>query len=1165
MTCAVCGADIRAGAKFCSECGAPAVAACPNCSGPVDAGDRFCSECGTALVLGTPVPASDQPADVPEQPRERRFVTAMFIDIVGFTPLTEQRDSEEVRVMLTRYFDRARQIVERFGGVIDKYIGDAVMAVWGAKIAHEDDAERAVRAALELVDAVAELGETEGMPGLAARAGVLSGEAAVGGDGNAATGLIIGDTVNIASRLQSAAESGHVLVGSSTRELARDAIEFESVGPLALKGKDEPVDAYRALRVVGGHRGARRSEGLVPPFVGRNDELRLLKDNLHAIERDERLRMVSIVGQGGIGKSRLVDELWKYVDGLTETFYWHHGRSPAYGEELSFWAVAEMVRQRCGIVESADDHVTRTRLRTAVTEFVFDPDDRAWVEPHLESLLGLGSDVSADRAELFAAWRMFFVEIADRGPVVMVFEDAHWADDGTLDFIDEMVSLTSSPLLIVTLGRPELLERRPGWGSGRSNSIGAHLAPLAPATMRELVTGVVPDAPAPLVDRLAEHAGGIPLYAVELLRMLATDGTIRPIAAGRYEVAGDIADITIPESLHGLVGARLDQFDRDERSLIADAAILGQSFTLEGLAALRDDVPSERLATQLEPLVRREVLSVNRDPRSPERGQYRFVQSIIREVAHERISRADRYERHIRVASYFDSLGLPEVAGVTASHYLDALEAAPSSDDASDLRKRSLAALIAAADRAGAMQSHDQVVKLCLRGIDLAASPAERGELLIRAARAAHSGLDANAESYVNEAIGAFAEAGDDVGGLRAATLLARILNNIGRANESWQLLEPLVIEAADAAGAEATSQLARSLMLDGRIRKAFEWCDLALSQAEHEDNIPVFVDTIITKGAGLGISHRTREAVILLEAGLELSREHQLMAQKRRVLQNLGFVTASDTPLREDLVREKLEDARRLGDPRYSTEVQLEWAWERLFVFDWEEIDRILAGIDPSTLPDEVEYLYWNVANVRRMWTGDPAEALADRSARRERVSGSGDSQNTAALATDRIEDALIGQRFEEMYETAMAELPAVPIRLDLWFRTLGAVMLSDPNRLADTLKAAEANPYRGRFADLLKHACRAGSAAAAADGDTARAEAEWRRVHELAAECVPIALEGYMWALAGHSLGSSHRYGLESGRRAYTVFSNHGATTLLDVFSTGVFEPEGHEADTA
>jgi hypothetical protein len=286
-------------------------------------------------------------------------------------------------------------------------------------------------------------------------------------------------------------------------------------------------------------------------------------------------------------------------------------------------------------------------------------------------------------------------------------------------------------------------------------------------------------------------------------------------------------------------------------------------------------------------------------------------------------------------------------------------------------------------------------------------------------------------------------------------------------------------------------------------------------------------------------------------------------MAQKRRVLRNLGYVTASDVPQRKDLVREKLEDARRLGDPRYLTEVRLEWASMLQFSFDWEEIDLILDDIDPTTLPAQVEYEYWDVAHVRRMWTEDPSEWLAVRAALRQRVSGSGDSQTFANLTLGRVEDALIAKRFDEVYESAKAELPPVPLRLDLWFRTVAAVMLSDRERLAASLHAAETNPFRGRLADLYKHACRA--ALAAVDGDVVRAESEWRRAHELAAECLPIALEGYVWALAGHSLGSSHPYGLEVGRRAHALFSSRGAITLLDVFASGVFAAEEQAAETA
>ena len=1163
MTCATCGAENRDGAKFCSECGAPTAAACPVCTNPVDPSDKFCAECGSPLA-GTPAPAA--PVDGATAPidelQERRFVTAMFIDIVGFTPLTEQRDSEEVRQMLTRYFDRARDIVERFGGVIDKYIGDAVMAVWGAHVNHEDDAERAVRAALELIDAVADLGETEGMAGLQARAGVLSGEAAVGGDGNATTGLIIGDTVNIASRLQSAAEPGAVLVGRSTRDLASSAILFESVGQRKLKGKSESVEAFQAIRVVGGHGGARRADGLTPPFVGRADELRLLKDNLHAVERDGRLRLVSIIGQGGIGKSRLVDELWNYVDGLTTTYFWHHGRSPAYGEELSYWAVGEMVRQRCGIAESDDDHRSRTRLRTTLAEVVPDADDRAWMEPRLESLLGLTEESVADRIELFAAWRMFFTAIAGRGPTVMVFEDLHWADDGMLDFIEEFVGIVNAPILIVTLGRPDLLERRPGWGSGRANSVAAYLAPLSPATMKDLVRGVVPDAPAVLVDRLADQAGGIPLYAVELLRMLLARGAIEPIEAGLYRVSGEVSDIDIPESLHGLIGARIDQFDPGDRSLIADAAILGQSFTLGGLAALREE-DSDSLAEALEPLVRREILSVNRDPRSPERGQYRFVQSIIREVAHQRVSRSDRHARHVKVAEYFDSLGQPEVAGVVASHYLDAVDAAPDGTaDTDRLRRRTIEALLSAADRAGALQSHPHVVRLCRRGIEIAESESDRGELLIRAARSAHAALDADAEGYALSAIEAFEAAGDLQGVIRASTTLAKLYNNTGRGNEGWERLEPLVLRAGDEATPEAISELARSLMLDAEVERGLEWCDAALAAAERDDSIPAFVDTLITKGVGLGLRYRTREALILLNAGLELSREHHLTASKRRVLNNLEYVTASDAPVRSEFSLEKLEDAKRIGEPRMLTEVSLEYAWVPLWSYRWDEVDEILASIDPDELPPEVQQGYWGIVTTRQMLTGDLTAGIAKRRALLDELQSSGDRQTTAAVQVELVQDDLHLGRFAEAYDRAERELPPIPLRLDLWYRTQTSILLHDRRRISETAVATRENQYRGRYSDLLKHATRGGLAAI--DGEADEAAIQWERAIELAETALPLGLRAHVWALAAVSLGLDHPFGRKMGRKAYDTWASAGVTTMLDIFQEGVLAPESASDST-
>ena len=354
MICAICGTENERGRKFCQECGAKLASGCPSCGAANPPAAKFCGECGTTLAADGPpsgVAAPDgsspdgtrQPA-APAPVSERRLVSVLFADLVGFTALAEGRDPEETRELLSRYFELARDVIGRYGGTVEKFIGDAVMAVWGAPTAHEDDAERAVRAGLELVDAVGGLG-----PGLSARAGVLTGEAAVtlaSFAGSSGEGMVAGDLVNTASRLQSVAPPGAVLVGEATQRAASKAIMFEPVGEQTLKGKASPVPAWRALRVVAEVGGRNRSESLEAPFVGRDEELRLLKDLFHATGRDKRARLVSVLGPAGIGKSRLAWEFLKYVDGLVETLYWHDGRSPAYGDGITFWALGEMVRER---------------------------------------------------------------------------------------------------------------------------------------------------------------------------------------------------------------------------------------------------------------------------------------------------------------------------------------------------------------------------------------------------------------------------------------------------------------------------------------------------------------------------------------------------------------------------------------------------------------------------------------------------------------------------------------------------------------------------------------------------------------------------------------------------------------------------------------------------
>jgi class 3 adenylate cyclase/tetratricopeptide (TPR) repeat protein len=1140
--------------------------ACASCQSPIKPTDKFCAECGTptgsdASAVSFPVPAAGVDAAKPE---ERRFVSALFVDLVGFTPLTESRDSEEVRHMLTVYFDRAREVVDRFGGVIEKYIGDAVMAVWGAHTAHEDDAERAVRAALELVDSVHAVGEELNLPDLRARAGVVSGEAVVGGDGNESTGLIVGDTVNTASRIQSAAEPGQVLVGRSSKDLADKSIEFEFFGSLDLKGKEGPVEVFQAVRVVGGMGGTRRADGLVPPFVGRTDELRLLKDNLHSVQRDGRLRLVSVVGQGGIGKSRLLDELWSYVDGLNDDvywhhgrslLYWHHGRSLPYGENAGYWAVGEMVRHRCGITEGDDEHKTRTRLRTALAELISDADDRAWMEPKLENLLGI-SEAVAERAELFAAWRMLFTNVAALGPVVMAFEDLHQADEGMLEFIEDLVEIAASePILVISLARPSLLERRVGWGSGRASSVSLHLAPLAPPTMEELLRGVVQDAPASLVEQLVERSGGIPLYAVEMIRMLIARDLVRPIEENRYEMAGEVGGVEIPDSLSGLVGARLDQFASGTRALIADAAILGQSFRAEALASLRND-PVQALEERLAELVRREILTLNRDPRSPEQGQYQFVQSIIREVAHDRVSRADRVRLHQQVAAFYESQNEPEMTGIIASHYLDALEAAGDGPDADELLPRVITSLLSAADRADLLGSYAQVVNLCLRGVDLAGDPGSRGELLTRAARAAHSALDERSRDLAHRALAEFDAADSPLGRVQAAAVFAKLLDDVGESNDAW----PPLLKALEADPGKtphhvvAMAELARAFMLDGQ-PQGMDWTERALGLAEELDMLPTIAELWATKGAGLGTAGRLREARVLLSAALDISREHQLSATKRRVTANINYLSGG--PI-DPFVEERIEDARRMGDPRLLLEALMSKAHVTL---DMEEHFETMAEMEAipmdAAMADQVDELRSDVSLLR----GAVEESITAAEERWQRQ-GTGDQQIQSNRQISRAVHAFYRGDSASAIRLAMESGHRSPVGHQYNWAMVFALRTMDEESLR-SVREAEAELPRLPVANLREHVLEGALAALA--GDLSEAEARFAAAIEIGDDMWGPIYGGIVRASTPLYLGGDNPRAREWAGETRSKWEKAGLKTLLDIFAEPFALIDTEVAETA
>ena len=577
--CPSCGAENPPGSRFCNHCGARLSAQCPACGASNVPDAVFCNQCGTRLApSAASAPVGGAAPSPAAATAERRLVSILFADLVGFTALAEGRGPEETRELLSHYFDLAREIVERYAGNIEKFIGDAVMAVWGAPSAQEDDAERAVRAALDLVGAVGRLG-----PGIAARAGVLTGEAAVtlGARGQ---GMVAGDPVNTASRLQAAAAPGTVLVGEATMRAASRAIAFEVVGEQALKGKTVPVPAWRALRVVAERGGRNRAETLEPPFVGRDEELHLLKELFHSTARERRARLVSVMGPAGIGKSRLAWEFSKYVDGVAERVWWHVGRSPAYGEGASFRTLGEMVRRRCGLGETDDEATVRAAVASTVREKVPDEAERRWVEGALLTLLGVGATPTAP-AELFGAWRAFFERLADSGTVALVFEDFNNADPGLIDFVDHLLEWSRArPIYVLTLARPDLLERRPDWHAKR-NLTAVTLEPLSDAAMRELLAGLAPGLPEPAAEAIVTRADGIPLYAVETVRMLLAEGRLA-LRDGRSVPTGDLNDLAVPETVTALIASRLDGLLPDERALVHDAAVLGQGFTIAALAAV---------------------------------------------------------------------------------------------------------------------------------------------------------------------------------------------------------------------------------------------------------------------------------------------------------------------------------------------------------------------------------------------------------------------------------------------------------------------------------------------------------------------------------------------------------------------------------------------------
>ena len=911
MLCSACGTENRPGRRFCAQCGGALEQRCASCGAANDPSDRFCGDCGKPLVEnGSPVGSLPQSAAV----SERRLVSVLFADMVGSTTLSEHRDPEEVRELLSEYFERCRTLIERFGGTVVKFIGDAVMAVWGSPVAREDDAERAVRAALALTQAVSALGDEVGMPELRVRVGVLTGNAAVevGGEGE---GMILGDSVNTASRLQSIAEPGTVLVDEVTRRASEAAIAYEDAGSHVVKGREQAVHAYTALRVVAGTGGARRGPGLEAPFVGRDTELHTIIEAGEASAGEGRARHVAVVGEAGTGKSRLLWEYWKYVDGIEDLRWWHAGRCLSYGEGVAYWALAEMVRSRVGIVEEESPVTAREKLRAAVASHVPDERERRLVEPRLAHLLRLEDRLDADRADLFSGWRLFFERMAATDPVILVFEDLQWADSGLLDFIDYLLEWSSDfPIFVLTLGRPELRERRPSWEP-------LTLDPLSPLAIATILEGLAPGLPDTLVSDIGRRADGIPLYAVETVRMLQDRGVLVQDGS-RYVVTGDVHDLDVPETLHALVASRLDGLAASDRSLLQEASVLGQAFTAAGAAALTGRAEGEVTAA-LDRLVAKQVLARDDDPRSPERGQYVFLQTLLRTVAYGTLARRVRKTLHVAAARHLRQSWPGEaydIAEVLASHYLEAIRAEPDAEDVVSLRASARETLTIAGRAAASLALGLEAQRYFEQAADLAEDELEKAALYEQAGRALwHSGDSDAAAQRLRMAIDIYERNGRAPGGSAAVTLGSLLLTD-GRLGEARDLLEPFVAndDAVDKiVRAEALVVLSGVHVQAGAIDEAGPPLEEALTMLELEQAWPSLADALVARGVFLVYGRRLQEGVGILRHALSLAEQHDLPRVALRVHFNLAAVAieADNFAAAVEEVNKGLVLARERGD----------------------------------------------------------------------------------------------------------------------------------------------------------------------------------------------------------------------------------------------------------
>jgi class 3 adenylate cyclase/tetratricopeptide (TPR) repeat protein len=943
---------------------------CSNCGEENPDRARFCLTCGTPLMEA---PRAER--------RERRVVSVLFADLAGFTSRSESLDVEDVEGFLAPYLAVLQSEVERTGGEVVKFTGDGVMAIFGAATAHEDDPERAVRSALGICERVTEAGDSDSQ----VRVGVTSGEALVSHD--PAGGVdAVGDVVNTAARLESAAPLGGVLVDEWTYRATDRAIRYDPAEAVDAKGKSEPVEAWVAVGARSIVPEQARVGGL--PLVGRDAEADVLRGALDRARGEPSTQLVSVIGEPGIGKTRLVEELLGHVEEIPELITWRRGRSLSYGEGVAFWALGEMVKAQAGILESDAADMAVAKLGEAVEMVILDQRDRAWVSRHLRPLVGVEStDSSGEHGQLeaFAAWRRFFEALAEDGPTVLVFEDIHWADDALLDFIDLLADRAGAvPLLLVCTARPELLERRPSWGGGKPNASTLSLTPLSDEDTARLVAALLDQGllPAEVQQALLERSEGNPLYAQEYVRMLQDRGLLVR-SDGGWVLTGQAEGL--PESIQGIIAARLDTLSPAEKLFIHDAAVIGRTAWTSAVCHLTSRSVWEADET-LHRLERRQLLERVRRSSIEGQTEFAFAHALTRDVAYQQIRRKDRALKHEIAAQWIDQLASirDDKAELLADHYRNAIELRRQlGDDTTHLEPRARTVYTDAAKQARALYNYAAAVQHYRAALELTPEsdlPA-RAQLMLGEARSL-TFLNTADLTLLEATIRAQVAAEDWAGAALAEDIAS-----------AWYDRNTSDGELADYHSEQAAGHLRRApvtdetchvagnrclwLMLRGEAAESLELATRMLSAAQDEGLEIGVASLLAARGIarvvlgdvdGIDDQRQASETADRLNDPLAMSGYGNLA----EALRGFGRMGEAD-----EAYRMGERAVRRFGSPTHLMWILSEQAVQAYHHADWETADRLLARIDISSPLDEISVAFTRGRlNAAR---GQPDAALVD------------------------------------------------------------------------------------------------------------------------------------------------------------------------------------------